>query len=62
LSRTARTASITVVDNIVRALPLLIERVKSIGSNPHSILEDLMKKYDNNFILRESEAVLRGDR
>ncbi len=62
LSRTARTASITIVDNIVRALPLLIERVKSIGSNSPSILEDIMKKYDNSLTLRESEAVLRGNR
>lgn len=60
LSRTARAASITIVDNIVRALPLLIERVKSIGSNSTSILEDILKKYDNDFTLRESEAVLRG--
>jgi len=52
LSRTARAATITIVDNIVRALPLLLDRVKAP-------LEDLLKDYDNSRTLREAEAVLR---
>jgi 4-phosphopantoate---beta-alanine ligase len=60
LSRTARTASITIVDNIIRAAPLLADRVKALSSEPRSILEDLLENYDNGLALREAEAVLRG--
>jgi 4-phosphopantoate--beta-alanine ligase len=60
LSRTARKASITIVDNIVRAAPLLVDRVKALASEPRSILDDLLENYDNGLALREAEAVLRG--
>jgi 4-phosphopantoate---beta-alanine ligase len=60
LSRTARKASITIVDNIVRAAPLLVDRVKALASEPRSILDDLLENYDNGLALREAESVLRG--
>ncbi|HEU0176478.1 MAG TPA: phosphopantothenate/pantothenate synthetase [Blastocatellia bacterium] len=60
LSRTARKASITIVDNIIRAAPLLVDRVKALASEPRSILEGLLENYDNGMALREAEAVLRG--
>jgi 4-phosphopantoate---beta-alanine ligase len=60
LSRTARKASITIVDNIVRALPLLVDRVTALASEPRSGLDNLLEKYDNGVALREAEAVLRG--
>jgi 4-phosphopantoate--beta-alanine ligase len=60
LSRTARMASITIVDNIVRAAPLLVERVKGAASEPRSIPDGLLENYDNDMALREAEAVLRG--
>ena len=60
LSRTARKASITIVDNIVRAAPLLADRVKALASEPRSILDGLLENYDNTVALREAEGVLRG--
>jgi 4-phosphopantoate---beta-alanine ligase len=60
LSRTARKASITIVDNIVRAAPLLVERVNGMASEPRPILDGLLENYDNEMALREAEAVLRG--
>jgi 4-phosphopantoate---beta-alanine ligase len=60
LSRTARTASITIVDNIVRALPLLVGRIKSLASESPSTLDNLLMNYDNSRTLREAEVVLRG--
>src|SRR5262249_46094517 len=59
LSRTSRKASITIVDNIVRALPLLADRVKARDSEPRSILQGLLASYDNDMTLREAEAFLR---
>jgi 4-phosphopantoate--beta-alanine ligase len=60
LSRTARKASITIIDNIIRAAPLLVDRVKALASEPGSILDDLLENYDNGLALRQAEAVLRG--
>jgi 4-phosphopantoate--beta-alanine ligase len=59
LSRTARKASITIVDNIVRAAPLLVDRVKALATESRSILDDLLDNYDNGLALCEAEAVLR---
>jgi 4-phosphopantoate--beta-alanine ligase len=60
LSRTARKASITIVDNIVRAAPILVDRVTALASEPRAILDNLLENYDNGQALREAEAVLRG--
>src|SRR5215813_9309144 len=43
LSRTSRKASITIVDNIVRAAPLLVARVMALASKPRSTLERLVE-------------------
>jgi 4-phosphopantoate---beta-alanine ligase len=51
LSRTAKAATITIVDNIVRALPLLLDRVRAP-------LEDLLD-YDNSRTLREARLEFR---
>ncbi|MCI0390934.1 MAG: phosphopantothenate/pantothenate synthetase [Acidobacteria bacterium] len=60
LSRTAQQASITIVDNIVRALPLLADRVRALASETLSALRNLLENYDNNRGLREAETILRG--
>ena len=53
MSRTARTASITIVDNVVRAMPLLIERLASraLASNA---------EYDNAACLAAAERAIRS--
>jgi 4-phosphopantoate--beta-alanine ligase len=60
LSRTARTASITIVDNIVRAAPLLVDRAQALALEPLPVPDGLLEKYDNGLALREAETVLRG--
>ncbi|MEM5947588.1 4-phosphopantoate--beta-alanine ligase [Spirochaetia bacterium 38H-sp] len=50
LSRTARMASISITDNIIRALPLLIEDIKNNKNNPKALSED----YDNKEILSQA--------
>lgn len=60
LSRTARAASITIVDNIIRALPLLARRVTELASESQPALQRLLDQYDNGETLREAEASLRG--
>jgi 4-phosphopantoate--beta-alanine ligase len=53
LSRTARTASITIVDNVVRAFPKLVEAVKELKQLPRERLETMLREYDNDRVLRE---------
>jgi len=60
LSRTAQTASVTIVDNIVRALPLLVNRIKLLNSFPQTFLHEILVNYDNRAALFEAERVLRG--
>ncbi|WP_440059575.1 4-phosphopantoate--beta-alanine ligase [Thermogladius sp. 4427co] len=54
LSRTARYASITIVDNIVRAMPALVEEVELLKKKPRSELEEILRAYDNNRVLAEA--------
>ncbi len=59
LSRTARKADITIVDNIVRVIPLLISKIKELQSLPESHLEKILHDYNNRKIL--SDALLHID-
>ncbi len=54
LSRTARAATITIVDNVVRAMPLLIEKIKLLKNKPREELLEVIKRYDNNRVLQEA--------
>ena len=47
LSRTARAADITIVDNIVRAMPLLVSRVKSLKRASPARLKKIISAFDN---------------
>ncbi len=50
LSRTAKQASITIVDNVVRALPILCRELKAITDK--SIHPDTITEYDNDKVLQ----------
>lgn len=54
LSRTARTASITIVDNIVRAVPLLVSKCRTLAKLPTSELQSIIMNFDNKQNLSES--------
>jgi 4-phosphopantoate---beta-alanine ligase len=48
LSRTSQVASITIVDNVVRAIPALIKIVSRMKTTPRSNLVNLTRNFDNH--------------
>ena len=52
LSRTAKQASITIVDNVIRALPILCSELESISDG--GIHEDTISEYDNDKVLQDA--------
>jgi len=54
LSRTAKTSTITIVDNIVRAVPLLIEAVKELINVDPTTLHQIVNGFNNQKNLQES--------
>lgn len=53
LSRTSRSANITIVDNVVRAIPKLTERVEELKKLDREVLRDILRNYDNDRVLAE---------
>ncbi|MEN3034991.1 MAG: 4-phosphopantoate--beta-alanine ligase [Candidatus Methanosuratincola sp.] len=47
LSRTAQTADITIVDNMIRALPNLVSAVEELRSQDRSVLNEILEGFDN---------------
>jgi 4-phosphopantoate--beta-alanine ligase len=58
LSRTARFASITIVDNVVRAMPTLVERSRKLKSEERSKLDQISLSFDNRSNLRETLTLI----
>jgi len=54
MSRTARAAAITIVDNLVRALPLLIAEVRDLKKSDTARLRRIIARYDNAKVLRDA--------
>ena len=54
LSRTAQKASVTIVDNIVRAMPLLIRYIRQLRNYRKETLKRIINGYDNQRILKEA--------
>jgi 4-phosphopantoate--beta-alanine ligase len=52
MSRTSRTASITIVDNVVRALPLLLDALDGADAE--------MPAFDNRSNLEAAERAIRS--
>ena len=59
LSRTAKAASITIVDNVVRALPLMVELSTELATAADDDLLDGVRRYESMDILRTAELALR---
>mgnify|MGYP001773079884 CR=1 FL=1 len=53
LSRTSRAASITIVDNIVRAIPKLVDEALKLKQKTRNELLSILQSYDNNAVLSE---------
>jgi len=60
LSRTAQKATITLVDNITRAVPLLVKEIKKFRKYNNNKLKTIVKKYNNEEILKESLRILKS--
>lgn len=58
LSRTAQTADITIIDNIVRAVPLLIEAVEKLSAIDPSTLQQMVDDFDNQENIKESLKII----
>jgi 4-phosphopantoate--beta-alanine ligase len=58
LSRTAQFADITIVDNLVRAMPLLVSEVKRLKFRNREELKKILSSYSNRGVLSESIKVM----
>jgi len=54
LSRTSQTASITIVDNVTRAIDLLIDESKKLSKKNRRILQKIVNDFDNKKNLTEN--------
>ncbi len=53
LSRTAQTANITIVDNVTRAVDLLIDKVEELSRESKKNLQEIVEDFDNKKNLQE---------
>jgi 4-phosphopantoate---beta-alanine ligase len=58
LSRTAKTATITIVDNIVRAVPNLIEAIQELFNTDTSTLHEIVNEFDNQDNILDSLKII----
>ena len=59
-SRTARTATLTIVDNIVRVIPLLIAEISALPTDPDSLEKLLfLERITNQDSLAQSAEIIR---
>ncbi|MFB5600708.1 MAG: phosphopantothenate/pantothenate synthetase [Nitrososphaeraceae archaeon] len=61
LSRTSQSSTISIIDNIVRAMPKLVEVTKDLGPKGKNFLKKFLEKYDNQYNLDESIKIIRGN-
>ena len=60
LSRTAGLATVTIVDNVVRAMPVLLERIAAYRAGPTEAARAAIGRYDNARVLRAAVAAIRA--
>jgi 4-phosphopantoate---beta-alanine ligase len=61
LSRTARCSTITIVDNLVRALPLLIQEVEKLKGEEKYKLEEMVRNFNNQNNLKDCLKSILGN-
>lgn len=62
ISRTAQQASITIVDNVVRALPLLIQQIQRLRNTPTTVLKAMIAQYSNEKTLQAAIQSIQRER
>ncbi|MDX1595522.1 MAG: 4-phosphopantoate--beta-alanine ligase, partial [Nitrosopumilaceae archaeon] len=61
LSRTAQTANITIVDNIVRSIEMLIEQCEKLSKKNSNILEKTLRGFNNKKNLADSILQIKNN-
>jgi 4-phosphopantoate--beta-alanine ligase len=59
MSRTANRSSVTIVDNVVRALPLLIQEIHALTHTSPIVLHQIVSRYSNERILETALQWIR---
>jgi len=59
LSRSAQTAAIPIVDNIIRAIPNLTDHAQNLQTADRETLEEVVEEFDAAAALRDAEAAIR---
>jgi len=62
LSRSAQTAAIPIVDNVVRAVPNVTRHARALAGAPREDLERIVDGFDREAALREAERTIRRGR
>ena len=62
MSRTAKQAGVTIVDNVVRALPLLIQEVQTLQEMSSTMLREIVSQYNNDKALQAAVQWIRRER
>ena len=62
LSRTSKMSDVSIIDNIVRAIPFMTKIAKDLKTQDKKVLMDMVNDFDNNENLKESieQIKLRG--
>jgi len=60
LSRTAQFASITIVDNVVRAIPLLVSEARRLRGSGHEELRKIVSGFSNSEALSDAMRLMEG--
>jgi 4-phosphopantoate--beta-alanine ligase len=59
LSRTARKATVSIVDNILRAVPNMAAQVRQLSALPRADLVRIVQEYDNEKVLRQAVSEIQ---
>jgi 4-phosphopantoate--beta-alanine ligase len=60
LSRSAQTATVPVIDNVVRAFPRMTEFAETLRGAPEDELREILEGFDADAVLEETERRIRG--
>lgn len=61
LSRTAQTASITIIDNVVRTIPLMIQELEKLKTCPRNQLADMVNQFDNQKNISQTLEIISNN-
>jgi len=61
LSRTARMADVTIVDNVTRAIPNMVKIARELKDKPRDELRKMIERYDNRKTLKRAIETIRDN-